>query len=140
MTAREFENDSVEDYNYDTNEFIFRLKSVDDGDTVIIHDNISESIYDPDEDVTIITFTWVNESQWINSEYFTFEGNITGDYKDGDEIKITLKFIHIDLTFDYNNITVHYDYELPEEKWPGEDTFKSNLKINPLPQSCIEKV
>jgi len=98
---------------YDTNEFIFRLKSVDDGDTVIIHDNISESIYDPDEDVTIITFTWVNESQWINSEYFTFEGNITGDYKDGDEIKITLKFIHIDLTFDYNNITVHYDYELP---------------------------
>ena len=42
MTAREFENDSVEDYNYDTNEFIFRLKSVDDGDTVIIHGNISE--------------------------------------------------------------------------------------------------
>lgn len=42
MTAREFENDSVEDYNYDTNEFIFRLKSVDDGDAVIIHDNISE--------------------------------------------------------------------------------------------------
>ena len=42
MTAREFKNDSVEDYNYDTNEFIFRLKSVDDGDTVIIHDNISE--------------------------------------------------------------------------------------------------
>ena len=98
------------------------------------------SIYNSEDDTTTVTFFWVNDTGWIDSWDFTFDGNITGLYQGDNEIKITLKIRHIDLTFEYNNITVHYDYELPEEKWPGEDTFKSNLKINPLPQSCIEKV
>ena len=140
MNAREFENESIEDYNYDTNDFVFKLKSVDDGDTIIIHDNISEIIYNSDDDTTTVTFLWVNNSGWINSSDFTFYGNITGLYQADDEIKITLKIKHINLTFEYNGINVHYDFELPEEKWPGEDTFKANLKINPLPQSSIEKV
>ncbi len=90
MTAREFENESIEDYNYDTNDFVFKLKSVDDGDTIIIHDNISEIIYNSDDNTTTVTFLWINNSGWINSWDFTFYGNITGLYQADDEIKILL--------------------------------------------------
>ena len=111
-----------------------------DGDTIIIHDNISEIIYNSDDDTTTVTFIWVNDSGMINSWDFTFYGNLTGVYKADDEIKITLKIKHINLTFEYNGINVHYDFELPEERWPGEENFKADLKINPLPQSSIEKI
>jgi len=46
----------------------------------------------------------------INSLDFTFYGNLTGLYQADDEIKITLKIKHINLTFEYNGINVHYDF------------------------------
>jgi len=104
--------------------------SVDDGDILIVHDNITKTYYDMDKDKTRIT---LSDPVII----FSFKGDITELYQVGDEIKITVTIKHVNFTY---NDKYHYDVEIYEEAWVNEEHFFQHRFGAPLPPSCIEKV
>jgi hypothetical protein len=111
-----------------------------DGDTLIIQDTITNISYDPDTNTTLVTFEWA-EGNETNSLNPTFEGDITGYYQPGSNVKITVTIKYVKLTYQ----SVNFEMEIYEEQWVSEEDFISDLDsggegLKPLPQSCIEIV
>jgi len=81
MTAQQFIDDA--EINRTDEKLIIDYGSLDYGDAVILHDNISDIVYLGDEDVTRIEFT-VEEFELLNHTAtnltFDFIGNITDEY------------------------------------------------------------
>ena len=138
MTAKEHYDDMSMDTDWSTYITIL-YDSLEDGDTLIIQDSVTNISYDSNTDATTVTFEWT-EGEMTGSLNPVFEGDITGSYQTGDEVKITVTIKHV--TFSHEGMS--YDMELYEEQWESQDYFISNAGsalggLKPLPQSCIAK-
>lgn len=148
MTAKELQDDI--NGNTDVQTFlIIGYNSVDDGDTLIIQDIISETRYNSEVGATELVFPYdfsydsEGFTDVLYSSYVTFwfEGDITSNYVVGDEVKITVIIKRV--SFSYS--TFDYDLELFDEQWESEEYFVSHISsdtkgFKPMPQSTIELV
>jgi len=138
-TAKQVFADILKDTNWDDgNQWLY--DTLEDGDTLIIQDTITNISYDPDTNTTIVTFEWT-EGNETNSLNPTFEGDITSYYQPGSNVKITVTIKYVKLT--YQNVI--FEMEIYQEQWESEEYFISDSDssgegLKPLPQSCIELV
>jgi len=135
MTAEEYGNDLAMDIDW-SSYITIGFTSLEEGDTLIIHDTISEINYDSDADATQVTVG--SGTSTVNP---WFEGDITGTYAVGDEVKITVTIKHVA----FSNEGMDYDMEIFNEVWESEEYFIANsattlqgFKAQPL--STIVKV
>lgn len=138
MTAKEHSDDKFTDTDWITYITIF-YNSLEDGDSLIIRDIISNISYDSDTDTTTVTFEWT-ENGVTSSLTPVFAGDLTGSFQPGDEANISVKIKHV--TFSYEDM--NYDLEIYEEQWESQDYFISNVGsalggLKPLPQRSIAK-
>jgi len=138
MTAKELNDDMSVNSDWSTY-FTIAYNSLEDGDTLILQDKITNISYDSVTNSTMVKFEWTNGSISFSIK-LAFEGNITGSYIVGDNVTITQKIKHV--TFTYQNLA--YDIELFEDQWESQDYFSFNAGsalggLKPLPQSCIAK-
>lgn len=139
MTAKEHSDDMSMDSDWSTY-ITIAYDSLEDGDTLIIQDTISSISYDSDTDATIVTFEWT-DGDATGSLNPVFEGDITGTYQTGNEVKITVTIKQVT----FSNQGMSYDIGLYEEQWESQDYFISNAAsafggLKPLPQSCISAI
>jgi DNA-directed RNA polymerase subunit beta' len=138
-----------------------QFETLDPGDTLIIEDEIifiaSERYYDWDTDsyetLTYVYFKSAHQGDtsddwyyyyWYDDDYYyydydlTFQGDITDDFKIGDQVKVTLHIISIDWE-DYTGQSSSYkdyegrDIEYFDEMWDGKN-------VHHLPRSSIELI
>lgn len=107
------------------------LNYVDDGDTLIIKDTISNITYDEQNQTSQVTFTSESRAP------LTFEGNITGEFSAGDDVAVTVHIINVTMHQTNpqtgQNMTIYY--ETFEESWDA-----ANETSVPFPQSTIKHV
>jgi hypothetical protein len=121
MNIKEYIDDQVEDFDWST--YYNRLqKTLDDGDTLNIQDNISVIRYISEDDTTNITFCH-QEGYTSYCDSFYFEGNITNQYKEGDEIRITVHIKHVT----FSGTSYNYYLEIFEEQWESVSYFNSHV-------------
>jgi hypothetical protein len=135
MTAEELQNDATVDTDWETY-ITIDYESIEDGDTLIIQDTIDSIEYDELADSTLI------EMGSQDSPFMPiFEGDLTGSYQVGDEVKITVTIKHV--TFSYEDevsgLSMDYDMELFDEQWTSQEDF-FETGGGALPQSSISKV
>ena len=148
MTAKEYTEDISTDWNNEdtTTSITMDLKTLEEGDILIIQDTIDSITYDSNNDTTLVSFSWANEYGYNTSLNPTFEGDITGLYKVGDNVKVSVTIKHVTGSYEYQGSTVNYDLELWEEQWESYDYFNSHGGISsnegskPMPQSCISAI
>ena len=116
-------------------------KSLNEGDTLIFTGKIYNVTYTSFMyNATIIYFDVENYTKMgVNSSEiaFLFEGNITDEYKIGDDVRITLTVKHFVYTNETSGASI--DMEVFEEGW-DQDKFIMSFFTQVLPESCIEKV
>lgn len=143
MNAQEYYDDL--DYGMTQTSMKSDLKSLDDGDTLIFQDTISSITYDNTTDMTTINFDYEQESEsgqgtQTSTVTLLFDGNLTTEYNEGDEVKATLTIKHVTLTLQGYSL----DIDIYEEYWESEEYFKENYvtgnPYKPIPQSKITKV
>ena len=144
MSAQQFIDDA--EINLTDKKLTIDYKSLDYGDAIILHDNISDIVYLGDEDVTRIKFT-VEEFELLNHTAtnltFDFVGNITDEYKKEDEVNITF---HIEWDhwfmgpqqdmYEYSVETAS-ESELDDVRINFTEYISANFPGYLLPQSCI---
>jgi len=135
MNAEKLFNDMIINSDWSTY-LTMSYSSLDEGDTLIVHDIISEISYDTSVDATHIMVGL--GSAKIS---FWFEGDITDTYAVGDEVKITLTVNHVT----FSNEGMSYDLELFSEVWESEEYYIANMGttlqgLKPIQSSAIVKV
>ena len=117
-------------------------KSMEEGDTLVLTDKISEIQYLNDVDATKIVFkVTVTETQWKSTQFF-FKGDITSSYKVGDTVRITVNIKHVTLS-DVQGMNV--DIEIYDEAWESEKYYRSHMTTSmggfyPMPIDTITKI
>lgn len=105
MSFSEFWNDYGQSVDNETLTATTYLKSFDDGDTVVIEDQLQNLTYNATNDFTIIQFASLQQRA------LTIEGDITGEFQAGDSITLTSEIVNT--TFNYQmqdkNWTIHYE-------------------------------
>jgi len=138
MTAKEVNDDMAMDSDWST--YVkFLYNSLEDGDTLIIHDTIDEISYSSDTDRTTVTFDTSEGGDMSSSLNYPFEGDITSSYQTGDEVKITGTIKYIEETYEQGGASMDYELELFEEMWTNIDDYVAN-QGGALPSSSITKV
>jgi len=131
MTFEEFANDLASDYNNQTKTATYWFQSLNDGDTVIVHDTIHNVSYSQSEDHTNIEFNSLLERS------FAIQGDITHDFATGDTIEIKMHIIS--LTFTQSMTSTNEDWTIKMETMKeGWDT--KNHEYIPVPQKYVTKV
>ena len=138
MTAVEANNDMNFESDWQTYVKIF-YNSVNDGDTLIIHDTIDDILYDPDMDRTKISFDTSEEENTSSSLNYPFQGDLTNTYSIGDTVKITDKIKYVKFTDDSTGTTITYEIELFEKTWTNKEEYIAS-EGGALPATCITKV
>ena len=137
MTAEEVFNDMKMDSDWSTYIKIL-YNSLDDGDTLIIHDTIDNISYNPETNRTTITFNVSQDENMSNSLNFPFEWNLTGFYHVGDEVKITGTIKHVKFTYEQNGNSMDYELEIFKEMWTTPDEYMTS-QGGALPPTSITK-
>ena len=131
MTFEEFATDMKSDYNNQTKTATYWFQSVNDGDTVIVHDTIHNISYSQSEDYTNIEFTS------LLGRSLAIQGDITRDFATGDTIEIKMHIIS--LTFTQPMASTNEDWtvkmETMKEGWDTE-----NNEYIPVPQKYVTRV
>ncbi|RLF31368.1 MAG: hypothetical protein DRN21_04660 [Thermoplasmata archaeon] len=122
MTMNEFLQDYTESRDNTTKTFVYELKSLDDGDTLIIRDTLFNLSFNGEKNYTLVLFSSVE------NQAFAVEGDITGSYEKNDAVELTFHIIKVNFQFQGWNIT----YETFKEGW---DTNSNNTV--PFPQTVI---
>jgi len=138
MTAEELFNDMEMDTDWETY-ITMGFTSLDEGDTLVVQDNISNITYNPEIDGTEIIFEYPGQGGGSSSTKFLIESDITDSFSLDDEVKIAMTIKHV--TFTYNGTA--YDMEVFEEAWESDEYYTSHPETNglkPMPQSVVEKV
>jgi len=131
MTFEEFADDITSDYNNQTKTATYWFRSLNDGDTVIVHDTIHNISYSESEDYTHIEFN----SRLGNS--FAIQGDITDDFSPGDTIEIKMHIIS--LTFTQRNTNTNEDWTIKMETMKEGWDMENNEYI-PIPRKYVTKV
>lgn len=122
-------------------QWIYNYKTLNEGDTLILTDQICNITYQSFMyNATIIHFDVENYSKMgVNASEvsFFFEGNLIDEYFIGDTVTIIVTIKHIIYTNETNGMSL--DMEVFEENW-DEDNFIQNFFSQILPRSCISKI
>jgi hypothetical protein len=123
----EFWTDYDQSLDNDTLTATTYLKSFDDGDTVVIEDQLQNLTYNATQDMTIIQFSSYPQRG------LTIEGDITGDFQVGDTVTLTSEIINATFTYDFQgeNWTIHY------ETFAGGWDTETNQQA-PFPRDAIQ--
>ncbi|MDD3492142.1 MAG: hypothetical protein PHU95_04055 [Candidatus Thermoplasmatota archaeon] len=128
MTFKEFMDDF--DTSRDDENLIasVHLKSFDEGDTVIIEDQLTNLIYNPSVDTTSMTF-----ASYQRLDAMAVEGDITDEFSVGDTVVITSEIVNYSYTYQWEgrNYTVYYEWFAD-----GWDTDKETEV--PLPREVLK--
>ena len=138
MTAKEVINDMTMDSDWSTYVKIL-YTTLEDGDTLIIHDTINEISYNSGTDRTTVTFDASEGGGTSSSLNYPFEGDITGSYQVGDEVKITVTIKHVQETYEQGGSSMDYEIEIFEETWTNMEDYVAT-QGGALPSTCITKV
>ena len=138
-TAKETSDDMTMDTDWTTYIKILYGTLVD-GDTLIIQDTISGFSYDSEADRTTVTVEWT-EDEVTGSLNFPFEGDLTGSYQAGDEVKVTVTIKHVEFTYTDETLGMSMDYEVEifDEQWTTQEEYIAS-QGGALPATSIEKV
>lgn len=140
MNVKEFLNDTDIQTDFATYMTI-DFKSMEEGDTLIFMDTISEIQYLNDVDTTKIVFTMkVGESGYKSFQFF-FMGDLTDTYEVDDFVKITVTITHVTLNVEGMDV----DMEIFEEAWESEEYYRSHRTTStggfyPMPIDTIQKI
>ena len=140
MTAKEMSDDVTWDGSQSS--LTIGYNTLNEGDTLIVEDTISNVEYNSTNDWTKIRFEIGNESssEGLTTVMFYIQGNQTSSYQSGNKVRITNKIKHVQFT----NDQVSYDIELLEDQWESEEYFVTHMMtgnyLKPLPSSAIEKI
>jgi len=117
-----------ETYNNEEKKIISDFLPLEKGDTILIWDTIDNITYLETDDYTVISFISSPTSR------FRIQGNITGDYQEGDSIEIELNVIKTSFTETnpYTNETWTIETETFKQIWNNE-----NRGGVPLPQEYL---
>jgi len=137
MTAKEVEIDMITESDYSTY-MIFLYATLEDGDTLIIHDTIDNISYVSETDITKVTFDTSEDGDMSSSLNYPFEGDITSSYQVGDEVKITVTIKYVHETYEFLGSPWDFEIELFEENWTNMHDFINNY--SGLPLTSIIKV
>lgn len=129
MTMHEFWEDWENDYRGD--KFIANFKSLNDGDVVIIEDEIYKMKYVNDSSALYPNMTYLYCKSDASTPLYV-EGDLTKKFREGDKIKIKLHIMKEVYTKKVGDKTVTFEMEVWREGWD-----EKNLMIAPIPQSCI---
>lgn len=144
MTAQELQDDRQTNLSADYLTVIIGFESFNDGDSIIIQDKISNISYDSENYRTEVELDVVAKGTIFDLTTFYFKGDLTGTYKKGNNVKISVTVKQAEISMEFNNITINYNVEIFEEQWKDEEFFKYNIQtgypFKPLPERCIEKV
>ena len=135
MTARELNEDMTMSLG---DPVTIAYDSLEDGDTVIIHDTIASVYYNSETDRTTVTFSWTDE-EMTTALNLPFEGDISASYQSGDEVKITVTIKHVTFSYTFEEVTLNYDIEIFEEQWTTKEEYIDS-QGGALPATSIEKV
>lgn len=106
--------------------FTLYQQSVDEGDTLLIKDNISSITYDSFRNQTNITIChYIEESGEYKGfcETFRFQGNLTNEYQKNDLIMINVTIKHVV----FSDGGFKYDLEIYNEQWVDEKYFNTRV-------------
>ncbi|GEM_PF-4754056 len=138
MTAKEVESDM--NFTSDWQTYMkFLYNSLEDGDTLIIHDTIDNISFDPEMNRTKVTFDTSEEGDMSSSMNYPFQGDLTGTYLIGDTVKITDKIKHVEFTDDSTGATISYELEIFEKMWTNKEEYVAS-EGGALPATCITKI
>lgn len=128
MTFREFVTDLAYDYDNDTKTMTYWFRTLNDGDTVIIHDTIYNVAFIQSEDLSNIEFSS------FKGNNFSIAGDITDDYSPGDTVEIKMHIISVLFTDrdTYTNELWTINMETMKEGWNTE-----NNEYIPVPQKYL---
>jgi len=138
-TAKQVINDMPVDLEWDDGIQLL-YNTLEDGDSLVIQDSITDIYYDPDTDTTVVVFEW-SEGEENNSYAPFFEGDITDKYTIGQEVRITVTIKYVEISYGGFDFKI----EIFEEQWENEEYFINNYYENgqglkALPQSDISAV
>lgn len=125
-------NDLINDYEQsvdnDTKIISYSLKSLNNGDTLIIQDSINDITYNASGDYTVVDFETI-----IGYTLF-FVGDITETFHSGDDIEIQLHIIKVSFTQQnpYTGEMWLIEHETFKEGWDS-----ANNTFVPIPQKYI---
>jgi len=130
MTFKEFVNDLTYDYNNKTKTVTYWFQTLNDGDTVIIHDTIHNAAFIQSEEFSNIEFT-----SFLGNN-FSIDGDITDDYAPGDTVEVKMHIISVLFTErnTYTNELWTIKMETMKEGW---DT--KNHEYIPVPQKYLTR-
>jgi len=121
--------------------------SLDQNDTLILIDSISDIKYSGMDNFTEFTFSFTDDSDGgteTKNLYFRFHGNIVQDFNIDDTVSITVHIKEVQIT----NYNISYTLDLFEEQWIAEKIFKEKVKdptlinegLQPMDSSIIKKI
>ncbi len=128
MTFQGFIEGYNQTYNNESKKIMYDFLFLDEGDTLLIWDTLDNITYGEANGYTSIGFVSIPGTS------FRIQGDITDDYKKGDDIEIELHIIKTSFTEmnPYTNETWTYEIETFKEIWDDE-----NRIYIPLPQKYI---
>ncbi len=107
MTFLEFNQDYNSTRDNQTQTMVMYLRSLDEGDTVVIRDKLQNLTYrdQGNESMTLIQFSSYPR------QYQAVQGNITDDFQAGDNVTLTSPIINTTFTYPMQgqNWTIHYE-------------------------------
>ncbi|MGC9308628.1 MAG: hypothetical protein ACP5FL_07625 [Thermoplasmatota archaeon] len=129
MTMQEVSDDFSQSIDQGNMTMTVFLKSLDEGDTLLIKDTIANITYNEQNESTAVSFASTSSS----SAQLRFEGDITDEFSSGDTVAVTTGIINVTMTQQSQQGQVTYHYETFEEGWDA-----ANNKSVPFPRSTIE--
>ena len=111
VTMSEFWDDYREGRDNETQTAMAILESFDDGDTIIVKDQIHNLTYNALENVTIIRF-----SSYPSTDV-SVEGDITNEFQEGDRVTLTSSIIHVTFTQQLQGESWTFHYETFKDGW-----------------------
>ncbi len=128
MNMDELGKDIEENMDNSSATYYQGFKSLNKGDILIIKDEISSITYRQDYNATIIHFASNNSSSLV------FEGDLTGKFDNGDNVRIKLHIIEDKYNITYQGREWSIDLEMYKEGW---DTSRHTIKM--LPSDVISE-
>jgi hypothetical protein len=127
MTMNAFWDDYQEGRDNETQTAMAVLESFDDGDTIIIKDQINSLTYNYSENVTTIRF-----SSYPSTDV-SVQGNITDEFQEGDRVTLTSSIIHVTFLQQLQGESWTFHYETFKDGWDTDTNSRA-----PFPQTTLE--
>lgn len=127
MTMSAFWDDYREGRDNETQTAIAVLESFDDGDAIIIRDQLHSLTYNASENVTLIQFTSHPSTD------LTIRGDITERFQEGDTVMLTSEIIHVTFPQQLQGESWTFHYETFKHGWDTDTNSRA-----PFPQTTLE--